>query len=273
MVEGAENDDRWRMVEDEFLSVANTFTVHLHAAEYHRLKSLAKEQNADTINSISRPVTGVMTSSVKRRQDAVARLAKQRKGLKRARSNVDELQSDDDDRRPWAGTSLQGLLDSPRKKSLLLTSVTTALSATRAAAGYQGNSPSKGSRRFIDALSETKPHSNPSQRQMKVDSETSDDSEDLDGPVYHHQTVPTSSSATIPHRNPHDQRGGGSLNHELQKADRLNRDTSPQSPDQPESDNPDDGLFLRDIKERRERLGGRGRLSLVDVTIKQEKRD
>lgn len=261
MVEGAENDDHWRMVEDEFLSVANTFTVHLHAAEYHRLNSLAKEQNADTINSISRPVTGVMTSSVKRRQDAVARLAKQHSGLKRARSNVDEPPPDDDDRTPWTGTSLHRLMDSPRKKSMRLTSVTSAVPATRAAAGYLGSSPSNGSGRFTDALSNTAPRPRAPVKQIREESETSDDGDDLDGPVHRQPAFPASSSSAVSHRISH------------HRPSNMNLDTNSEAPEQVESDNPDGGLFLRSIRERRQRQGNRWRTSSDGVTVKEERRD
>jgi hypothetical protein len=35
---GLDKDDRYRMVEDEFLEAAKMFTQHLHAAEYQRMK-------------------------------------------------------------------------------------------------------------------------------------------------------------------------------------------------------------------------------------------
>ncbi|RSM01437.1 hypothetical protein CEP52_008570 [Fusarium oligoseptatum] len=41
---GPQHDDRYRMVEDEFVNMAHQFTTHLHRAEYNRLKSLAKSQ-------------------------------------------------------------------------------------------------------------------------------------------------------------------------------------------------------------------------------------
>ncbi len=36
MIDGLEDDDKYRMVEDEFVATAGTFTAHLHAAEYQR---------------------------------------------------------------------------------------------------------------------------------------------------------------------------------------------------------------------------------------------
>ena len=124
MIEGVDYDDMYRMVEDEFLAVAKDFTRHLHAAEYQRLKGLAKSQNAETIQNISRPVTGKMTGPVKRRHAALNTASRQRNGIadfldKRATGNAsknhDEKQSS---RRP--ATSLQGLMDSPRKQNVPL---------------------------------------------------------------------------------------------------------------------------------------------------------
>lgn len=124
MIEGFDHDDRYRMVEDEFLAVANDFTKHLHAAEYQRLKALASTRNADMIRTISRPVTGRMTDLVKKRRTALELAASQRKGIRNAlgkRKGRENDDSDDDDGDlPWAGTSLQGLMESPRKTAVPL---------------------------------------------------------------------------------------------------------------------------------------------------------
>ncbi|KAH8882620.1 hypothetical protein GQ53DRAFT_457151 [Thozetella sp. PMI_491] len=126
MIDGAEHDDRYRMVEDEFISVAGDFTRHLHAAEYQRLKTLAKSQNADTIKNISRPVSGNMTDLVRRRQRALGIAASQRQGIQAVLGKP----FDADPNEPWAGTSLQGLMDSPRK-SVPLKALASAVSAGR----------------------------------------------------------------------------------------------------------------------------------------------
>lgn len=49
-------DDKYRMVEDELLRVAQQFTTHLHRAEYTRLKEMTRLRNARTIREIERPV-------------------------------------------------------------------------------------------------------------------------------------------------------------------------------------------------------------------------
>ena len=129
MIEGVDHDDKYRMVEDEFLAVANLFTKHLHAAEYQRLKGLAKSQNAETIQNISRPVTGEMTDLVKRRHAALDTAAKQRRGMARLAkkrkandSDTENGEEEEQDLPRQPATYLQGLMDSPRKRALPLTS-------------------------------------------------------------------------------------------------------------------------------------------------------
>lgn len=135
MVDGFENDDQWRMVEDEFYAVAGQFTAHLHAAQYRRLREEAKHQNPNTIPTISRPVTGPPTSHVKRRQAASALAAAQRQGVKNARSrNNDNDTEDEDDEVPWKGTHLAGLMNSPRKKVQPLANLPFTVTGSYAAA-------------------------------------------------------------------------------------------------------------------------------------------
>ncbi|KAI1373261.1 hypothetical protein F4677DRAFT_225806 [Hypoxylon crocopeplum] len=139
MIEGLEHDDLFRMVEDEFLSTAQQFTAHLHAAEYHRLKAVSKSQNANTIKNISRPVVGRMTDLVKIKEERRVRLAKQkaatRKALANKGRNGDHSDSEDD---AWRSASLYGLMESPRKKAARLDNLTKVATATRAAAGFDG---------------------------------------------------------------------------------------------------------------------------------------
>ncbi|KAK4161555.1 hypothetical protein QBC43DRAFT_217393 [Cladorrhinum sp. PSN259] len=120
MIDGVDHDDRYRMVEDEFLCVASQFTKHLHAAEYQRLKGLAKSENAETIRAISRPVTGEMTDLVRRRHAALDTASKQHKGIamlaKRRASRSKDSDTDEEDLPRQPATYLQGLMDSPRKR-------------------------------------------------------------------------------------------------------------------------------------------------------------
>lgn len=108
MIPGIAHDDRFRMVEDEFLSIARLFTAHLHRVEYARLKNLAASQNAAAIREIERPVVGGgrKTAERARRSEQKRRGAKQKKMLGEKGKGVEgngEM------------TGLRGLLESPRK--------------------------------------------------------------------------------------------------------------------------------------------------------------
>ena len=47
------------MVEDEFTSIAATFTKHLHAEEYKKLKRLAAQKNVETVAALPRPIDSI----------------------------------------------------------------------------------------------------------------------------------------------------------------------------------------------------------------------
>ncbi|PSS05273.1 hypothetical protein BD289DRAFT_3993 [Coniella lustricola] len=193
MIEGLQNDDKWRMVEDEFLATAHKFTAHLHAAEYQRLKKLAKDQNASAIQSLSRPVVGSTTDNV-RRQRAVQALQKsQVAGIKRGHSQTQQNADSDDaaDVLPWAGTNLQELMDSPRKKPVSLSRLLPVKLGTRAAALGQRDiirarepSPARerSNRQFRNAPRQPKVGANCAKTVQFEDSDsTTDDGEDACG--------------------------------------------------------------------------------------------
>ncbi|KAF7562481.1 hypothetical protein G7046_g1651 [Stylonectria norvegica] len=143
MIAGPLHDDGYRMVEDEFLNVAHQFTTHLHRAEYNRLKALAKTKNAAAIREIQRPVVGPQTLLAKRRLDSVRREAKQRKLLD---PGADDDQASD---LPWMGTSLQGLMESPRKEMKWISSAAAATATTRASAGFRPSLESPPRQRLV----------------------------------------------------------------------------------------------------------------------------
>ncbi|PVH82143.1 hypothetical protein DL98DRAFT_514208 [Cadophora sp. DSE1049] len=184
MEEGKDNDDRYRMVEDEFLRVAQQFTVHLHAAEYKRQQKAVKSQNADTINSISRPVTGKMPDQTKRKLEAAA-LAKRQRAMIEGLNGQKEVgaESDSDiEELPYVGTTLHGLMDSPRKKATSLAKLGS-IATTRAAAGFkkpaiQWNGDQ--SKSLIDSPEPKHANRRP-QAGLAVDS--TDDDDDLDAPI------------------------------------------------------------------------------------------
>ena len=169
LIEGFDNVDIWMMVEDEFYAVAQTFTQHLHYAEYIRRTKEAKLQNAARIQDLSRPTDGVtpMSEETKKKKEAEALAERQKKGLGRledeekkgagsdGKREADGLDDDDDDDNAlfqddaWVGTSLYDLMMSPRKERSLV-DPRGIKSSTKAAAGYtqtsQRSGPDVGSR-------------------------------------------------------------------------------------------------------------------------------
>jgi hypothetical protein len=190
MDEGMQYDDKYRMVEDEFLTIAKRFTVHLHAAEYKRQQKIVKSRNADTINSISRPVTGIMPDHTKRRLAAASRAKTQKVALegalgKKTEDNSDD--SDDGDGLPYFGTTLHGLMDSPRKKAASLGRLGTVAATTRAAAGFKKSAAQSKPNR--DGMQES-PQSKVAFRTAKAPqprddtpTESSENDDDLDAPI------------------------------------------------------------------------------------------
>lgn len=191
MDEGMDCDDKYRMVEDEFLTVAQKWTVHLHAAEYKRQEKMAKARNAETINSISRPVTDRMPDQTRRRVDGVARSKSQRsalEGLLGKKAAADDTDDSDADGLPYIGTTLHGLMDSPRRKAASLAKIGSAKTATRAAAGFQKPAQSKtnAARRISsdspvlrnDRLPDHEPN-----HELDESTASSDEDDDLDAPI------------------------------------------------------------------------------------------
>lgn len=146
MVDGLENDDIYILVEDELLSVAQSFTQHLHHAEYVRMKKQAKSQNASAIKDISRPTDSrvKMREELKKKKAAQARATKQNAlldvlGSEKGKNKLDDMDSDfddDTDNDLWTGTSLQGLMTGSRRSKQSLSTITGIKSGTRAAAGF-----------------------------------------------------------------------------------------------------------------------------------------
>ncbi|KAM0484194.1 hypothetical protein ACHAPX_001613 [Trichoderma viride] len=147
MIPGPLNDDKYRMVDDEFLHIAQRFTAHLHRAEYDRLKTLAKAQNAATIREIERPVVvdAVPTARARQRSVLAQRDSKQRKTLEGGgEARDDEIVPS------LARTNLRGLMEAPRREGRIImpsASASSSSSRTRAAAGYSSKSSPQGDRR------------------------------------------------------------------------------------------------------------------------------
>ena len=183
---GLSADDIYIMVEDEFHAVAQTFTKHLHHAEYIRLRNAAKERNASTINNISRPVAldTTMREETRKKKEAEARQVKINdalesiKGPKRAKRPSDESDSDfEEDKQddPWQGTQLQQFIHTTPKKPLTgLTGLQGVVSHTRAAAGY--SKPEKRPSQPTTVISK------PNLAQTTSDPASDTDDDDLDAP-------------------------------------------------------------------------------------------
>ncbi|RAR07101.1 hypothetical protein DDE82_003043 [Stemphylium lycopersici] len=96
-------DDRWMMVEDEFLETAKLFTRHLHIAEYGKLKEMidAKKKGAE----VARPVVANAKMSTSGAMKEKAKVQEQRQ--KRAIRDVFASQDDDEEEHGQATTSIR----------------------------------------------------------------------------------------------------------------------------------------------------------------------
>ncbi|TGO10486.1 hypothetical protein BTUL_0134g00380 [Botrytis tulipae] len=181
MEEGREHDDKYRIVEDEFLTVAKSFTVHLHTAEYKRLGKMAKTRNADAINSISRPVVGRMPDATRRKAEEVARSKNQRNILEKlVGKKEDGISSDSDEETlPFVGTSLYGLMTSPKNRGISLMNISSPTKTTRAAAGFRNATKFKTSQRASSPTIKSKTQA----VDLDLDATASEDDDDLDAPI------------------------------------------------------------------------------------------
>lgn len=186
MIEGLGHDDGYRMVEDELLTMAGRFTAHLHAAEYHRQKQQAKTRNADTIDTISRPVVGRMTPTVKAKRGRLDKSRNMAGGLRRAlangRDNGVDAESEDD--APWVGTSLQGLMEAPRGSAIRLSRLASVGPGAKAG-GSRPDRVMRGSASQASVTgSESRASTRPLHRKRNVpeSAEETTDDDDLDTP-------------------------------------------------------------------------------------------
>ncbi|KAK6600547.1 hypothetical protein H4I96_07873 [Botrytis cinerea] len=150
MEEGREHDDKYRIVEDEFLTVAKSFTVHLHTAEYKRLGLWSAE---------CRMQQGVKQKRLQGRKN-------QRNVLEKLIGKKEDGLSDDSDEEtlPFVGTSLYGLMTSPKK---------------RAAAGFRSRTKFETSQRASSPTIKRKTQA----VDLDPDTTASEDNDDLDAPI------------------------------------------------------------------------------------------
>ncbi|OAL40407.1 hypothetical protein AYO20_00143 [Fonsecaea nubica] len=118
--EGYDGDDIYIMVEDEFQTVAQSYTAHLHHAEYKRLMKQAREAAPKPLPEPTSP----MSERTKRRLKSVALQNKQKDTLRRVLRDPTLEDEENEDKVVddlWTGTSLGPLMasDSQQKKSLV----------------------------------------------------------------------------------------------------------------------------------------------------------
>lgn len=184
MIEGFQNDDKYRMVEDEFLDIAKEYTQHLHAAEYLRLKAAAKNKSAATAGEITRPVIGSMPDATKRKLESIDRSKKQADAIAKLKKEKAEMEyeSDPEAPEPWLGTALHGLMEEPTRTTSTITDVVETASTSKAAKGFKGSKLGRADDYELDSGDDTDQTPSRPRRAMKeVETESEDD--DLDAPI------------------------------------------------------------------------------------------
>lgn len=184
MIDGFQNDDKYRMVEDEFLDIAKEYTQHLHAAEYLRLKAAARNKSAATAGKLTRPVIGTMPGATKRKLESVDRAKKQAEAvakLKKDKAKM-EYESDPEAPEPWLGTALHGLMEEPCHTTSTITDVVETVSTSKAAKGFKGSKLGRADDYGLDTSDDTdQAPSRPRHAMKEVGTESEDD--DLDAPT------------------------------------------------------------------------------------------
>ncbi|KAK5696559.1 hypothetical protein LTR97_007862 [Elasticomyces elasticus] len=181
MREGYTADDAWMMVEDEFQSVAQAFTKHLHHAEYAKLKRSSKARGQDTLQAIKRPTDGRTAQSVgtKLKLEADAKDKRIQGGLKGM--GVEEEGEDEDNDEYMHDPHLAGLMTGSQRATQDLTGLVKPRANTRAAAGFK-NSPQKAREKPWFAKGTASESAVSKSKPVVHESEESDDDDDLDGP-------------------------------------------------------------------------------------------
>jgi hypothetical protein len=147
MHEGYDADDIFMVVEDEFQTVAQSFTHHLHHAEYVRMKKKARTASLPTSTI---PLNG-MRAETRNKREAKNLSSRQNRAIKDM-IGVTGLASPEDEEEekandPWQGTSLAGLMSQGGTQTrTALIGLEKIPSSTRAARGFgrgEANSPPK----------------------------------------------------------------------------------------------------------------------------------
>ncbi|OQU99168.1 hypothetical protein CLAIMM_04840 [Cladophialophora immunda] len=139
MREGYDGDDIYIMVEDEFQTVAQSYTAHLHHAEYKRLVKQARKAVPKALPEPTSP----MSEKTKRRLKSAALQNKQKETLRRVIRGpvVDDEEDEDKVTDLWSGTSLAPLMASNSQQKRSLVGLEGISSSTKAGMGL-ARSPS-----------------------------------------------------------------------------------------------------------------------------------
>lgn len=136
MHEGYDRDDIYIMVEDEFQTVAQSYTAHLHYAEYKRLVKQARE-------AVPKPLpepTSPMTVETKNRLRTAALRKKQTQTLRQITGVKDqEEQEEDEGADLWSGTTLAPLMAGGSQHKQSLVGLERISSNTKAGRGVMRN--------------------------------------------------------------------------------------------------------------------------------------
>ena len=143
MREGYSADDIYMLVEDEFHAVAQSFTQHLHHAEYVRLKKKARDAPKST-DAMPTTISGIRAET-KKKLEAKHLHAKQNTVVKDGLGHGSDDEDGEQDNDPWRGTALAGFMGaSGSQQKIALVGVEKITSSTRAAKGFSrgvGESP------------------------------------------------------------------------------------------------------------------------------------
>jgi len=135
MHEGYDADDIYIMVEDEFYRVAQTYTAHLHLAEYKRLVKQAREAPPKALPEPKSP----MSRQAKQRLKSDALQVKQKDTLQKVlglTSMEEEEEEEDKVADLWSGTSLAPLMAGGNQEKTSLLGLERMSSNTKAGMGF-----------------------------------------------------------------------------------------------------------------------------------------
>ncbi|KIX04425.1 uncharacterized protein Z518_05293 [Rhinocladiella mackenziei CBS 650.93] len=133
MREGYDGDDIYVMVEDEFYTIAQSYTAHLHHAEYKRLVKQAREAAPKALPEPTSP----MSNEAKKRLQMATLQKKQKDTLHQVLGKT-SVEEDEEDNviDLWSGTSLAPLMTSNTQERTSLIGLERMSSSTRAGLGY-----------------------------------------------------------------------------------------------------------------------------------------